>query len=303
MKGLILCFNIFCLFLSLPSFSLSINGGYLNLICNTTSYVGTSRKLESSTSLFYEPDTSCYHSVTVDASKKVMLLMRRFDLETEVKGACVDLVNIHDGPTTTDTTLNSSPLCGELPVSNYTSSSNSMTIWFQTDSTGNRHGFDFIFVAVTAAPCSSGQFSCNNSVCIDGSLQCTVYNECGDNTDEENCVYQTLNGVEMDENAPLIIGLTIGLFIAAIIGIIIGLWCWKQNRWRLFANRPLTAKEVVFDETTYTTAYPVTKVYYKERYQDVYTNPTKSYTEGSSSTLTFNEQASTSTRKDANVYE
>ncbi|XP_045191463.2 low-density lipoprotein receptor-related protein 3-like [Mercenaria mercenaria] len=299
MKGIFLCLNVVCLLVLLPSFTLSIDGDYLNLVCNKAVYVGTSRKLESSTSLYYEPNTACYFSVTVDSGKKVMLLMRRFDLESEVKNACVDFVNVHDGSSTSDATLNSSPLCGSLSKSNYTSTSNTMTVYFETDATGNRHGFDFIFVAVTTAPCSSNQFACNNSVCIDSSLQCNIYDECGDNTDEENCVYPTLNGVEMNENAPLIIGLTIGLFIAAIVGVIVGLWCWKQNRWRLFAKRPLTAEEVVFDETTYSTTYPVTKVYYKGIYQDMYSDPVKAAGDYGSSTVTFNEQASTSTRKDA----
>lgn len=49
---------------------------YLNLVCNTTKYVETGRRLESSTKLYYEPNVACYYTVNVEAGKKVMLLVR-----------------------------------------------------------------------------------------------------------------------------------------------------------------------------------------------------------------------------------
>lgn len=297
MKGLLLSFHVILFVILISSLATCIGEDYFNQLCNTSVYVDSSRRLESSTSLFYKPNVACSYTVTVDSNKNVMLLQRRFDLENEVKNACVDFVNIHDGGSTSDSTLNASPLCGELSPANYTSSGNKLTVWFQTDARGSKHGFDFIFVAVTTAPCGSSQFACNNSICVDSSLRCSVYNECGDNSDEKNCQYATLKGVEISEDAPVIIGLTIGLFIACIILLIIGLWCWKQNRWRLFAKRPITAKEVILDETTFTTAYPVTKVYYKAKYQDMYREPVKPSLDYGSSIVSFSEQASTSTRK------
>lgn len=72
-----------------------------------------------------------------------------FDLEDKVMNACVDYVNIHDGSSTGSASLNSAPLCREAAADNYTSTGNQLTVYFKTDSTGARHGFDFIIVAIT----------------------------------------------------------------------------------------------------------------------------------------------------------
>ena len=63
-----------------------------------------------------------------------------------MNGACVDFVNIHDGESTTSTTLNPNPLCGDNAESSYNTTSNKITIYFETDATGQRLGFDFLFV-------------------------------------------------------------------------------------------------------------------------------------------------------------
>lgn len=301
MKGFLL--NIICLLFSLTSCVLGVDKDYLNLVCNTTLYVKTGRRLESSTKLYYEPNVACYYTVNVDVGKKVMLLVRLFDLEAEVMNSCVDFINVHDGSSISAPTINAAPVCHTDALKNYTTSGNSMTVWFQTDSTGARLGFDVHFVAITTAPCSGGQFACNNSVCIDSTLQCNIYDECGDGSDENNCDYSTLSGLQISDDAPLIIGLTVGLIIAAIIGVLIGLWCWKQNRWRLFAKRPLTAKEISLDETTFETAYPVTKVYYKPRFQPMYRDPVKTRLHYGSSSETFSEPGSTSTKKETVNFE
>ena len=78
-----------------------------------------------------------------------MIYFRRFDLEYEVNGACVDFVDVHDGGALSDTKLNPTALCGEAADGNYTSSAESLTVYFKTDGTGQRRGFDFVFVAFT----------------------------------------------------------------------------------------------------------------------------------------------------------
>lgn len=299
MTGLIIKL-VFLTLISTPLVK-GVSKDYLNLVCDTTVYVGTSRRLESSTKLYYEPNVDCSYTVTVDSGKKVMLLVRLFDLESEVKNSCVDYVNIYDGKNVTATVINPSPVCHVDAADNYTSTGNAMTVRFITDSRGARLGFDFHFVAVTDAPCTSSQFRCNNSLCVDSSLQCNIYNECGDGSDELNCVYTSLTGVQISDDAPLIIGLTVGLIVAAVIAALLGLWCWKLNRWRLFAKRPLTAQEVTLDETTFETAYPVTKVYYKPRFQSMYRDPEKPRLQYGSSLETFSEPGSTSTKQELTV--
>ena len=75
-----------------------------------------------------------------------LLLLRRFELEYEANNACVDFVDIHDGSNLSSTKLNPTALCGDSADSNYTSTNNAITVYFQTDGTGQRTGFDFLFV-------------------------------------------------------------------------------------------------------------------------------------------------------------
>jgi len=84
-----------------------------------------------------------------DVHKFIFTAFRIFELETKVNGVCVDYVNLHDGSSTSAVTLNASPLCGTVYRSVYTSTSNFLTVYFQSDSTGARQGFDYIFVAIT----------------------------------------------------------------------------------------------------------------------------------------------------------
>lgn len=77
----------------------------------------------------------------------------------------------------------------------------------------------------------------------------------------------TPTGVDVHEHTALIIGLTVGLFVAIVIAALLGYYCYRNHvRWRMFLRRPLTVDEVVHEETTLDTAYPITKKYYKDRY-------------------------------------
>jgi len=72
--------------------------------------------------------------------------------------------------------------------------------------------------------------------------------------------------VDINDNTALIIGLTVGLFTAIVIGSLIGYYLYRNHvRWRLFVKRPLSVNEVVHDETNFNSAYPVTRVYYKDK--------------------------------------
>lgn len=262
-----------CLFYFLRSVS-TIDIDYLDQACNRSVSMSTSRALESDTSLYYSALMSCSYTVTAPTGMQVLLIVRRFDLEYEVNGACVDFVDVHDGSALSDTKLNPTALCGEAADGNYTSSRESLTVYFETDGTGQRRGFDFVFVAFTNGACSSSQFKCNSSLCIDSSLVCNIYSECGDDSDETGCTEVEPPGIQINNLTGLIVGLAVGLTLALLLGALIGYYSYRRNRWRIYLKRPLTTEEYVNqEETNFTTAYPVTKQYYKERYQQYYKTP------------------------------
>ena len=73
-------------------------------------------------------------------------------------------------------------------------------------------------------------------------------------------------GIQINNLTGLIVGLAVGLTLALLLGALIGYYIYRRNRWRIYLKRPLTTEEYVNqEETNFTTAYPVTKQYYKER--------------------------------------
>ena len=40
---------------------------------------------------------------------------------------------------------------------------------------------------LSALGCASSEFECSNGDCIDDSLECDGYDQCGDKSDEQNC--------------------------------------------------------------------------------------------------------------------
>uniref|UniRef100_A0A8C4DW44 Suppression of tumorigenicity 14b n=1 Tax=Dicentrarchus labrax TaxID=13489 RepID=A0A8C4DW44_DICLA len=68
-----------------------------------------------------------------------------------------------------------------------TSRSNVMTIKFNSDSSIVDQGFTAEYEAfVPDNPCP-GRFQCTNNLCINSTLQCDGWNDCGDSSDEDGC--------------------------------------------------------------------------------------------------------------------
>lgn len=76
-------------------------------------------------------------------------LCRRFELEEQRTGACVDYVNFYDGASTGSPKINPQPYCDRSGPHNVSSSSTSMTLEFVTDDSARYRGFDIIFAAFT----------------------------------------------------------------------------------------------------------------------------------------------------------
>lgn len=76
-------------------------------------------------------------------------LCRRFELEEQRTGACVDYVKFYAGACTGSPKINPQPYCDRSGPHNVSSSSTSMTLEFVTDGSARYRGFDIIFAAFT----------------------------------------------------------------------------------------------------------------------------------------------------------
>ena len=71
-------------------------------------------------------------------------------------------------------------------------------------------------------------------------------------------------GVQINDKTGLIVGATLGGFVFIIVLVVLGYYLYRNYRWKYFLRKPITAQEYVNEATNFTTAYPVTKLYYRE---------------------------------------
>uniref|UniRef100_A0A8W8K115 CUB domain-containing protein n=3 Tax=Magallana gigas TaxID=29159 RepID=A0A8W8K115_MAGGI len=262
------CFVLGCTLLISYS-KAALQAVYLPSTCSSalSSTFTTSMRVQSSTALTYSNNVNCAITVTAPSGHQVLAVPRRFELEEQRTGACVDYVNFYDGASTGSPKINPQSYCDRSGPHNVSSSSTSMTLEFVTDGSARYRGFDIIFAAFTNAPCATDYFSCSNGLCIDKSLRCDSFNQCGDESDETACTAEELGIV--DDNSALIYGLAFGLGSLVVIGVIIGVLVYRHYKWKRFLNEPIPKEHY----TSTLRNYPVTKKYYKKGYQSyAYTN-------------------------------
>ncbi|XP_070575415.1 uncharacterized protein [Ptychodera flava] len=116
-------------------------------------------------------------------------------------------------------------ICQDGDTDDYITASGSMVITFNAkDNTLNSdvRGFKAIFTAFydttySWEDCSiDTDFHCNNRRCIYGKLRCDGYDNCGDNSDEENCVSSEVASV---------VGTSVGIIFVLVVIIIIVCIC------------------------------------------------------------------------------
>ncbi|XP_041801639.1 suppressor of tumorigenicity 14 protein homolog [Chelmon rostratus] len=125
----------------------------------------------------YPPQTSCVWRIEAPKEKFVKIQFNKFLLGNYSDQCPNDYVDV-----------NGQRLCGNKPKSTVvTSRSNIMTIKFNSDSSYVDQGFTAEYEAfVPTNPCP-GRFQCTNNLCINRTLQCDGWNDCGDGSDEDNC--------------------------------------------------------------------------------------------------------------------
>ncbi|XP_062613712.1 neuropilin and tolloid-like protein 1 [Saccostrea cucullata] len=237
---------------------------YLPSTCSSplASSFTTSMRVQSSTALTYSNDVNCVITVTAPSGHKVLAIPRRFELEEQRTGTCVDYLNFYDGTSTSSTKINAQPYCDRSGPHNVSSSSTSMTLEFVTDSSARYRGFDIIFAAIKNAPCATDYFGCSNGLCVDRTLRCDSFNQCGDESDENACTAEELGIV--DDNSALIYGPAFGLGFFVILCILIGVLVYRHYKWKRFLREPVPQEHYQSSSSN----YPVTKKYYKRAYQN-----------------------------------
>ncbi|KAL6119000.1 st14 [Pungitius sinensis] len=125
----------------------------------------------------YPPQTKCVWNIKAPKEKFLKVHFKKFFLGNSSSQCSNDYVEV-----------NGQRLCGRKPQSTVvTSQSSEMSIMFTSDSSYVDQGFTAEYEAfVPTNPCP-GRFQCSNNLCINQTLQCDGWNDCGDSFDEDNC--------------------------------------------------------------------------------------------------------------------
>ncbi|GFR74987.1 tigger transposable element-derived protein 6 [Elysia marginata] len=148
------------------------------------------------------------------------------------------------------------------------------------------------------APCTGTDFTCANQLCVDSSLRCDNYNQCGDNTDEDNCdSYGSSSGINVVMVAVIV------AVVVVIIAVVAGVVIYKirdRSRWKQFVNSHIDYDD---DDGIVETppSYPITYMYYKgvRGHPELFTAPSQEVkvADGSSSPSTEKQTTYKSTMK------
>uniref|UniRef100_A0A8C1PZ67 Suppression of tumorigenicity 14a n=1 Tax=Cyprinus carpio TaxID=7962 RepID=A0A8C1PZ67_CYPCA len=134
---------------------------------------------------YYPPNKTCQWDIEVPDGKYIKLRFPKFMVSTGSLNHCSeDYVQI----------VGKSTLCGQQPANTMvTVNSNKMTVVFKSDSSQVDRGFNATYeVFEPTDPCPD-KFQCDNKRCVNPSLRCDGWNDCGDSTDERNCSKCALN--------------------------------------------------------------------------------------------------------------
>lgn len=126
----------------------------------------------------YPPQVRCVWNIQTSEDKFIKIRFRRFSVGSDQDPSCSqDYVQVDD-----------KRLCGsQLKTPVLTIRSHRVSVTFHSDSSSVNQGFTAEYESyVPTDPCP-GQFQCSNNLCVSLTVKCDGYNDCGDDSDEENC--------------------------------------------------------------------------------------------------------------------
>ncbi|CAH2219359.1 enteropeptidase [Pelobates cultripes] len=138
----------------------------------------------------YPNRASCVWYLNADIGKNIKLHFKTFDLEN-----IYDVVEVRDGRGGNSLLL--AVYTGYNPVVDVFSTTNQMTVYFTTDSSGTARGFLANFTTGyhlgLSEPCNITEFHCGDGECVPIATVCDKQLDCNDGSDEIKCV-RFLNG-------------------------------------------------------------------------------------------------------------
>ncbi|KAL7844323.1 hypothetical protein SRHO_G00228620 [Serrasalmus rhombeus] len=134
----------------------------------------------------YPPQIQCVWDIEVPAGKHVKVNFNQFSLHDPKQ-------NSHHC-TTDYLEINNNRMCGEKSTNTvHSSRTNQIMVKFYSDMSYVDQGFLAEFKAFEPNDPCPGKFQCDNDVCINPKLKCDGYDDCGDMSDEKNCVCEAFH--------------------------------------------------------------------------------------------------------------
>ncbi|XP_069111928.1 neuropilin and tolloid-like protein 1 isoform X2 [Argopecten irradians] len=189
-------------------------------VSSTVTYIDTAAKIKASR--YRTPRNNLNCSLVVRARPMDQLVAVVRDMSSSCK---YTMVTAYDGE---NRNRKIQDMCGSseysLPRRSFTSSQNAMVFTLSTSSVSTSCTYDIIVTSYSTGSCSFG-FECNNGRCIDSSLSCNGYNNCGDNSDETLCSNAVVLG------AGIIVAIVLGgCFVVICLPIIIVVSILRRRR-------------------------------------------------------------------------
>ncbi|RVE71212.1 hypothetical protein OJAV_G00072380 [Oryzias javanicus] len=126
----------------------------------------------------YPPKVSCRWDIQVSKEKFIKLEFQKFSVGSQSETCPHDYLEVED-----------KRFCGSKLKSEFVIvKSSKATVTFHSDSSYVDQGFLIRYEAFYPSDPCPEQFRCTSNLCINTTLQCDGWNDCGDNSDEVSCV-------------------------------------------------------------------------------------------------------------------